>query len=467
MNDKLQDFSIEELMLEDFRCFKCTKVLFNSEAREVKDINREGANVEVSPLTVLVAKNGMGKTAILDAIRILFGTYTSAFPSKSIVHADSGSIRLFRDENGHLKQAPKLKISGKVRLHGQSCKILRELSSDEGSRTTSKDAKELVRYATELKKKETANLPILAYYGTGRLWVASKETRQKRMLLKRRDYGYKDCLSVAHNFKAVNWWLTQAVQKRSLDKSDLLVPDDSMSDQLDAIKSALDCVLVHEGYNADITYDAMTQTLAIRKQIEGSLLGLPMPIGQLSDGVKATWGLFADIAFRCAKLNPHLGKEAPAKTTGVVLIDEIDLHLHPSWQQTILNTLQLAFPRIQFIVTTHSPQVVSAVPKMCVRVVEPDVIDGIDSDTEGARSSQVLEDVFSVPSRVSSAVSRVTQFLDEYRNLVKNGEGNTQRGCELKAVLNDLLPSDPELTELSLEVLLQDYKRRHQCEASL
>ncbi len=71
--------------------------------------------------------------------------------------------------------------------------------------------------------------------------------------------------------------------------------------------------------------------------------------------------LVGDIAYRCYKLNAHLGEEAPQRTHGIVMIDEVDMHLHPSWQQTVLTDLCSAFPKLQFIVTTHSPQVLSTV----------------------------------------------------------------------------------------------------------
>lgn len=95
-----------------------------------------------------------------------------------------------------------------------------------------------------------------------------------------------------------------------------------------------------------------------------------MPVAQLSDGVRNMMGLVADIAFRATKLNPHLGLEAARQTAGIVLIDEVDMHLHPSWQQTVLASLQEAFPNIQFIVTTHSPQVLSTVSREHIRVLE-------------------------------------------------------------------------------------------------
>jgi predicted ATP-binding protein involved in virulence len=71
--------------------------------------------------------------------------------------------------------------------------------------------------------------------------------------------------------------------------------------------------------------------------------------------------MVADIAYRCIKLNPHLGKNAVKETPGFVLIDEIDLHLHPNWQRRIVNDLKNTFPLIQFVATTHSPFIVQSV----------------------------------------------------------------------------------------------------------
>ena len=73
----------------------------------------------------------------------------------------------------------------------------------------------------------------------------------------------------------------------------------------------------------------------------------------LSDGVRSTLAMVMEIAFRCYLLNPHLDEQAAKETTGVVLIDEIDLHLHPAWQKRIIGDLRKAFPELQFIVTTH------------------------------------------------------------------------------------------------------------------
>jgi predicted ATP-binding protein involved in virulence len=80
----------------------------------------------------------------------------------------------------------------------------------------------------------------------------------------------------------------------------------------------------------------------------------------LSDGQQRIAAIFCDLAMRCASLNSHLGEKAIEATTGVVTIDELDLHLHPQWQRTVIQDLLSVFPNIQFIATSHSPFLLQA-----------------------------------------------------------------------------------------------------------
>ena len=80
-----------------------------------------------------------------------------------------------------------------------------------------------------------------------------------------------------------------------------------------------------------------------------------LPLSYLSDGAKSILTIVADIAYRMAVLNPQLLGDVIQKTDGIVLIDEIDMHLHPSWQRRIIGSLHKTFPNVQFIFTTHSP----------------------------------------------------------------------------------------------------------------
>lgn len=85
------------------------------------------------------------------------------------------------------------------------------------------------------------------------------------------------------------------------------------------------------------------------------------PFAQLRDGVRTVAALVADIAFRATKLNPHLAERANKETPGIVLIDELELYLEPDRQRDVLTSLRHTFPRVQFIVSTNSAEILSSV----------------------------------------------------------------------------------------------------------
>ena len=92
----------------------------------------------------------------------------------------------------------------------------------------------------------------------------------------------------------------------------------------------------------------------------------------LSDGQRIMLSLVADIAYRAAWMNPHLEDRVLQETDGIVLIDELDLHLHPKWQRTVVDDLRRTFPKIQFIATSHSPFIIQSLqPNHCLLYTSP------------------------------------------------------------------------------------------------
>ena len=145
-------------------------------------------------------------------------------------------------------------------------------------------------------------------------------------------------------------------------------------------------------------YNMGTKALDVAyKDASGNIMR--MPINQLSDGYKSTISLVADIAYRMAVLNPQLLGSVCSQTDGIVLIDEVDLHLHPEWQQQILADLTAIFPKVQFIVTTHAPAVISSVEQECVRVLHNNQIDLPALETYGRDTNGILRAVMGVSER--------------------------------------------------------------------
>jgi predicted ATP-binding protein involved in virulence len=127
-------------------------------------------------------------------------------------------------------------------------------------------------------------------------------------------------------------------------------------------------------------------------------------LAQLSDGERSTLLLVADIAMRLVIANP--AQQNPLLGTGIVLIDEIERHLHPAWQRAILGGLAATFPNIQFIVTTHSPQVLSRVPRESVFLLDRFQLVST-PHTYGRDSNAILEDVMGVSERPEEALGKI------------------------------------------------------------
>ena len=123
--------------------------------------------------------------------------------------------------------------------------------------------------------------------------------------------------------------------------------------------------------------------------------------------------MVADIAYRMAALNPHLGGAVIESTEGVVLIDEIDMHLHPSWQKKILRNLCSTFPKVQFIVTTHAPAVLSNVPSDHILFLEHGKVYKTPVQTYGRDSTAILRDVMETEIRPKDVLEKKEQFYDE------------------------------------------------------
>lgn len=165
--------------------------------------------------------------------------------------------------------------------------------------------------------------------------------------------------------------------------------------------------------------------------------GLELDVRQLSDGERGALGVALDLARRLSQVNPH-SKDPLGEGQAVVLIDEIDLHLHPKWQRQIIRNLEATFPRCQFIATTHSPQVIGEVRSDRIQIIANGQVYS-PTHSFGVDSSRVLEEIMDAPPRTHEvqtlldklSTSVADKNLDAARNLVtelaaKLGEGDAE-----------------------------------------
>lgn len=427
----MSDLQLNSLALKNFRCFEQLSIDFHPQ------------------LTVLVAENGAGKTSVLDAIAVAFGPFVGAFDDgigPGFLPTDI-RVRQVRDTTGNeMEYAPEgVALAAKGRIPGDFLGIdlqatewewRRQLAGPKKSKTTIKDAKVLVDCAKALqhdvREGKAVNLPLLAYYGTNRLWqvrklVAKKLAQTSRMV------GYTDCLKSGSNYKIFCEWFrywSNSAFAHAHRAAKQGVPEDrsEFDDYIDCVVQAISTCLAPTGWCC-IQYDVGQEELVALHKDAGT-----MPVAQLSDGVRNMIGLVADMAFRATKLNPHLGTEAARETEGIVLIDEVDMHLHPAWQQTVLASLQEAFPKIQFIVTTHSPQVLSTVSREHIRVLEQR--DGVYTASTPVfsplahESGDALARIMQVHKEPELAIQ---SDIREYEQWVRSGQEHSVQAQALKA----------------------------------
>ena len=407
---------LEKLTLSNFRHFKKLEVDFHPE------------------LTVLVAKNGQGKTSILDAATIALGTFVGAFDLGKGNHVSNKDARYHRGQNS-MENEQMFPVFLEAKLSNLKSSISRSLNSV-GGRTTTREASELTDYGKDLMKQvrnlEDVSLPVMAYYGSGRLWNTHKNRSRKAVLSESRTMGYEDCFSSASSFTQVQQWMSKAsfavIQQQQIKN----YKDYKLSEQIEGIKKTVDIVLQEEGWS-NFHYSFSHEELSMTSEELGVL-----PVSMLSDGVRAMVSMVADLAWRCAKLNPHKGAKAQQETSGIVFIDEVDMHLHPGWQQRVVGSLQKAFPKVQFILTTHSPQVLSTVDSKSIRLIEHNQ----DPETEewiSTAKEPVMQSKGSLSSDVMNALQYVdpnppvkeADWLSRYRVLIETGKHESEEGKEL------------------------------------
>ena len=159
--------------------------------------------------------------------------------------------------------------------------------------------------------------------------------------------------------------------------------------------------------------------------------GETLDLSQLSDGERSFLAMICDLGRRLALANPRL--DNPLHGAGVVLIDELELHLHPKWQRQIIQNLTTTFPKCQFIATTHSPQVVASVEPDQVLLLAPNEIIHPDRSL-GMDSNWILRHLMEADDRPENAMVAIQSV----ENLIAKGTFEEARAAISEAKKNGL-----------------------------
>ena len=411
---------LERLHLKNFRCFDELSIDFGKR------------------LTVIIAENGTGKTAILDAIAIGFGRYLTKLPGVSGRTTKETDLRVTQGERREpfmmlaweartREDAPLAWSGGRKRDGTVNASAIKKMLSDEQAVLLSRGLKDMDEFTLGLVQAEAEQrayfLPVIAYYGTNR---AIREEVQRRRGFKK-NFSRFDALAGAlepdSRFRAAFEWFNamEDVERREREtRRDF----DYQHPELQAVRGAI-VRLLPVGFSKPRTEIRPLRFVIDRLAPDGTTRTLR--ISQLSDGYRVVLGLTMDFARRLAQANSRMAADGmqimnPLDLPAIALIDEVDLHLHPSWQQRVLTDLMQTFRNTQFIVTTHSPQVLSTVKRENIRVIGPDASGKIIAApplamTYGEPSGDVLHSVMMVdpqpPVSEKADLQRLTEWVDQ------------------------------------------------------
>jgi predicted ATP-binding protein involved in virulence len=433
------NLSLKSLKLFNFCGFEDASLDFS---------NKKNSNSK--KLTVLVGNNGTGKTSILISIVKCLGWLTGAIRSK-----DGKGFHIQPLEINNKEEINSATIISEFLLNSNDRYEVQLSKSKEGSISLTKSNFTEIRLLGEMyqlasSKDKKFSLPLMAFYPVARaIDVTSKDIEQVRTITNQESWGkmdgYNDALTHSGSFKLFFQWFRHfddIVNSSSTKTKKLNVSIDKLKTELNLLKSMDKTSEGNELINSLIN-EKETEYKRLRKSSVKDVVSSPkkilehvikaiqvfMPelsnlriersprvemfvdknefelnVLQLSQGEKSLMALVADIARRLVLLNPSLID--PLDGGGIVLIDEVDLHLHPEWQQSVLTNLTSTFPNIQFIVSTHSPQVLSTVYKESIRILNSKGIQRTHISTFGEESKTILEDVMNVDSRPKSSMSK-------------------------------------------------------------
>lgn len=377
-------------------------------------------------ITVIVAPNGSGKTSILDALAIMLFPLQQMWPrendaptlNNTTVHAND--IRV-----GEKTCSITLDVYLGVSIDGANTYRLEEVTNPSGQPNLHPSYERLWHLVTS-KPSVFGDQTLAIYYRQSRGFndkSGADDYLTRRALIQG---------SLSTNLRAISslerWWDKRDAQE-ARQVRDLHDPKFRDS-QLEAIRNLITEI---DGFEAVQYHSEPPEGLYFQKRDK-----LQVHVDQLSSGERSFIILLADLARRLQIMHPTLPLK---RIPGIVLIDEIELNLHPAWQSRILTTLQRVFSNCQFIVTTHSPQVVSSVHNDHVRILKQSEDGSLSPatplSTKGRTSNYLLEGIFGATERSPE----IDRLFDDFNNAID--DGNPEVASKLLEQLTASIDGNP------------------------
>ncbi len=432
------DFKLKGLKLTNFRAFKDFTVIgFNQN------------------LNVLIGINGAGKSSLLDAI----GYSINRLILEVIV---SGSGSFLPKDVDILSTQNELDISSDFFLsenQTHSTTVQRKLNDNRGLSYTLSNV--FIKHDSQGKEilTDTTELPVFGYYPTNRNFNDTQNTRTNNARTNQYNKNYSrfqtylNCLNNIIDYNSLSEWLLEQMNiqnQERINKKDFGYEINSIKAINRTLKIFFEELHEREYVEVKTSRSQYNQSQTIVFSSKGS----DTEFNLLSSGEKLILGTVLDLSFKCILANPQL--ENPMNAFGIVLIDEIELHLHPKWQLNVINAFRTTFPNIQFFFATHSPLVVANCKNENLWVLNNrELIHATELGDEiyGSDVNKVLKVIMGTeerPSQIASLIEEIEKLID--------AEAFDEKQVALKiGKLEELItPNDPEITHLKM---LAEYRK--------
>lgn len=393
---------MKRIRVENFRCY-------------------DDLTVNLKPgVNLLIGDNASGKTTVLKACRYVLSAFFSGYSDEntrwespvdddfSVRIADGmilpeRPIRIFFLPDT-TQYAPVPEENALLRPGTGEKEYVVQKNSKKNSRSLIGGLEGFRDYARLLVNAADRALPLFASFSTEDIHSTRRlDAARFKNYLQKVSFGYYECLNGDGSFP---YWLKR-----------LLVLQEGQKNlhEITSVRTAVSKALGTGGCG-------IIDDLSIRPN-QGKVYyifsdGREVDAEHLSDGYRRLVNIITDVAFRCALLNGRLyGEEAVYNTYGTVLIDEIDMHLHPTLQANVLRGLQRAFPKLQFIVTSHAPMVMTSVKNDERNVVyrlsyEDGKYSLQESDTYGMDASTITDAVLKQTPREKAVDEQLKELFE-------------------------------------------------------
>ncbi|MBQ9014175.1 MAG: AAA family ATPase [Bacilli bacterium] len=375
---------IHSLEVDNFRSFNKEIINFND------------SNGNAKQFIVLIGDNGVGKTAILEAITKCFVPVIRTISNEAVKKCDLTNNDI-KYNCGWTSIKTKIEIDNKQYYLLNRRRVSSSISINDNMDTKEQKVYSLEAKSTFLKRREEGKLPLILYYGINR--VFNEIPKRGHIREYKIDDALKNCFDNSNNFRDFyEWYKTE----EDIELRELRENKEYNNIQLNCVRNAISSMI--KGYsNLKIKLNPSRMVITNSKNEE-------LRIEQLSGGYKAILSVVSDIAKRLALANPH--SINPLNEQAVILIDEIDLHLHPKWQKTIVADLKRTFPNCQFIVSTHSPFIVQSLKQEELINIECNETQEESGSFEGWSIEEIQEYKMNVETKTEKYKRLINDFTD-------------------------------------------------------